>query len=71
VHNTIFFYVGNRLTTISKVAVWKWIYIYHMVSLRSDKFSEYWTRKAVFVLVSIRLLLWWKYHWLSFFLVSF
>lgn len=45
-------HAGNRATTVSKVAVWKWIYIYHMVSLGSDKFGEYWAGEAVLILVS-------------------
>jgi hypothetical protein len=55
-HPTMFFFAfspsGNRATTAGKVAVWKWIYIYHMVSFGSDKLCEYWAGEAVLVLVS-------------------
>lgn len=44
--------IGRRLTTAGKVAVRKWIYIYHMVSFRPNKFGEYWARKTVSILVS-------------------
>lgn len=45
-------HAGCRATTASKVAVWEWIYIYHLVSLGSDKLGEHWAREAVLVLVS-------------------
>lgn len=39
------------------MAVWEWIYVYHMVSFGSNKFSEHWEGEAVFILVSTVFLL--------------
>lgn len=43
---------GCRVATVSKMAVWKWIHVYYMVSPGSHQLRQHRTREAIPLLVS-------------------